>query len=489
MSIYTGAPEVEVRERRLHSIISYNGTAKDLHERAKTNTIPLGDRSFSQCSSCPEGCASGTVGRTRDAAVVFHAPVGCYATTLELTLGTTGAANARKEKPIHINTLCTNLQEKDTIFGAAEKLRQALREAHNRFHPKVLYITTSCTSGIIGEDIESVADEMEEELGYSVVPIYCEGFKSKIWSSGFDAGFHGILRKVVKPPVKKQKDLVNVFNFAGIDTFSPLLARMGLRVNYLVGLATVEQLETMSEAVCSVSICETLSMYVASVLEERYGVPELKVAAPYGLDWTDAWLRALGKATGREEQAEKVIAEERAKYAGEIEELKGKLSGKKLYVIAGDSFAHNLANLVKSLDLEWAGVTSLHHDMFTDNPASVNSMEALVETNGDVTNFSVCNLQPYQVVKLLKNLHPDFLICRHPGLSPLGLKLGIPTIFEGDANYSIGYEGIVKMGKRLLELLETRKVIDNISRHVKLPYTDWWLEQEDPFYFSGEKTK
>jgi nitrogenase molybdenum-iron protein alpha chain len=172
-----------------------------------------------------------------------------------------------------------------------------------------------------------------------------------------------------------------------------------------------------------------------------------------------------------------------------LEELRGKLSGKKLYVISGDSFAHNLANIGKSLGLELTGATSLHHDLRTDNPESVNTLNALIETNGDIPNFTVCNMQPYQVVKILQKLKPDLLVCRHMGLTGISSKLGIPTLFEGDANYSIGYEGVVKMGRRIYEALQTKKLVDNVARHFELPYTDWWLNEEDPFYFEGANGK
>jgi nitrogenase molybdenum-iron protein alpha chain len=483
MSIFSAAPEVEVRERRLHSVITYNGTAKDLYEKSKARSYSPCDRSFSQCSSCMGGQGAGVVAHIRDVAIVCHAPIGCDAGTIGASLAARGTAFARGQQPFELHVLSTNILEKDTIFGASEKLKSAIREADRRFKPKAIMVSTSCASGIIGEDIESVVDEMEEEMGYSIVPIYCEGFKSKIWSSGFDAVFHAVLRKLVKPPEKKQEDLINVFNFEGTDTFSPLLARMNLRVNYLVALSSLEQLEKISEAACSTTICETLSLYVASVLEEQYGVPEIKSASPYGIDWTDQWLRAIGKVTRREELAEKVIAEEQAKYRNELAELREKLQGKRLYVVSGDSFAHNLANIGKSLGLELAGATSLHHDLHTDNPESVNTLSALIETNGDIPNFSVCNMQPYQVAKILIKLKPDLLVCRHMGLTGVGSKLGIPTLFEGDANYSIGYEGVVKMGRRIYEALQTKKLVENVSRHFELPYTDWWLNQEDPFYF------
>jgi nitrogenase molybdenum-iron protein alpha chain len=326
---------------------------------------------------------------------------------------------------------------------------------------------------------------MEAELDYPVVPIYCEGFKSILWSSGFDAVYHGVLRKLVKPPVKKQEDLVNVFNFDGADTFSPLLSQMGLRVNYMLTLASVEQLSHISEAACSTAICETLSLYVAAVLEEQYGVPEIKSPAPYGFEGTDAWLRAIGKVTHREELAENVIANERAKYKEELEGIRAQLAGKTVYVFVGDSYSHSMVRVAKDLGLKTIGVTSMHHDPHTDNPESFNTLDGLIEAVGDIPNFSICNVQPYQMIKIIGKLHPDFLINRHGGSSLVSLMLGIPTVYESDPNFTVGYQGVIRMGRRLIEALQTKKLLHNVVPHIDLPYTDWWLQEKDPFYFVG----
>ena len=41
-------------------------------------------------------------------------------------------------------------------------MRRSVRDAYIRYNPKVIYITTSCASGIIGDDVHSVADEMKD---------------------------------------------------------------------------------------------------------------------------------------------------------------------------------------------------------------------------------------------------------------------------------------------------------------------------------------
>jgi nitrogenase molybdenum-iron protein alpha chain len=481
INLSTAAPEI--RERRLNAVLSYHGTAADLNEKSKRGELKCLGRSYGQCSDCQEGCATSMCSYVRGGAVVAHAPIGCFANDAVRDNAGRAVTAARKLGDFSNATICTNIQEKDTVYGGAEKLRKALREINRRQHPSVIFITSSCASGIVGDDIESVAQELQDELGIPIVPVACEGFKSKIWSTGFDAAFHGILKYIVQPPEKKQPDLVNIFNFEGTDTFTPLLAKLNLRTQYLVPLATKEQLEKISEAACSAQICETLATYIAHGLEQEYGVPEVKAPAPYGINWTDTWLREIAKLTDRTELVEEVIESEHERIRPKLSELKEKLGGKTVYIVAGDAYTHNLANALKDLDLKIIGVAALHHDQRSDSE-EVNTLDELVKSAGDIPNFSVCNKQPYQTIKLLKNLHPDFLIIRHQGLTELGYKLGIPTIFEGDANYTVGYDGVVRLGDRLWEAYLTRKFNETIAAHTTLPYTDWWLnEVEDPFYY------
>jgi nitrogenase molybdenum-iron protein alpha chain len=74
----------------------------------------------------------------------------------------------------------------------------------------------------------------------------------------------------------------------GFDVFTPELGKLGLRVNYIVDLATVEDLAQLSEAAATVGFCYTLSSYMAAALEQEFGVPEIKAPQPYGFAGTDA---------------------------------------------------------------------------------------------------------------------------------------------------------------------------------------------------------
>lgn len=486
MSVYKEAAEVEVRDRRLGTIIEYNGTGDDLLQKMKEGHIKCPGRLFNQCSDCAQSRSMSMALNVRDAAVVSHAPLGCMTDVSAQNVRERSTAE-RQRIPAEIDMpiaaarmISTNIQEKDTVYGAADSLRSAIDEADRRFHPKTIFILSSCAAGIIGEDIESIAAEKEGELGYPVVAVYCEGFKSKTWSSGFDAVYHGALRKLVKPPKQKQKNLVNMFNFQDKDVFTPLLGRIGLQVNVVFPMTTtLKKLAQLSEAACSAHICETLATYIAAALEEKYDVPEVKTPPPYGIDWTDNWLREIGRFTAKQEEVEILIHEEHKRIEPELLELKKKLHGRKIYIVSGDTYAYNMANIIKEFDMQIVGIDMLHHDMHPDTKAQAHVYQKFTEAHGNMQHIRVCNKQPYQIMKTLQYLRPDFLLIRHSGLTPFSVKLGIPAILESDANSSSGYEGTIRMGRRLVHALQAHRFVDNVAKHAKLPYTDWWLEHKD----------
>jgi nitrogenase molybdenum-iron protein alpha chain len=51
----------------------------------------------------------------------------------------------------------------------------------------------------------------------------------------------------------------------------------------------------------------------------------------------------------------------------------------------------------------------------------------------------------------------------------------------GDEHIPVGYDGMIRVGEILLEIISRKKFNQVLQRHVKLPYTDWWINQEDPF--------
>jgi nitrogenase molybdenum-iron protein alpha chain len=478
------APAAQVREARLGSITGFQGTAAELVGCARRGQLRDGERSFTQCLGCSTSNAACTVILVQDAAVVSHGPVGCSACFHEFAFTyRVNGVHRGVERPTPRRIFSTNLTEQETIFGGNEKLAAALREVHQRTHAAALFIVTTCTSAIIGDDVEGVAAAAEAELGVPVVAIFCEGFRSRIWTSGFDAGYHAIARKLIKPAREKDPTRVNVINFWGADIFTPLLGRIGLRPRYLTPYATVQDLAESADAVATVQVCATLGSYLGAALEQHFGVPEIKVAAPYGIAQTERWWRELGRMTGKAAEVERLLAEERERWLPRIEALRAQLQGKTAYVTAGASHGHALIAVLRELGLAVQGAAVFHHDPLYDNGAvGADALQAVVEDSGDVPGYSVCNKQEYELANILDKVRPDVLLARHGGMTLWGGKFGIPSLLVGDEHFGMGFQGVVNYGERILDAIENDEFVKNLARHAINPYTDWWMRQR-PFHF------
>jgi nitrogenase molybdenum-iron protein alpha chain len=478
--------EVQIREVRLGSITGFEGSASELVSCSHSGKLTDNTRSFTQCMGCASSFAFCQLALIQDAAIINHGPLGCAGDFPGFSFLNRAGQLERKLPVSQGRYFNTNIDEKDTVFGGTEKLIATIRGAYKRVEPKAIFITTSCASGIIGDDVENVANELSEELGIPVVACHCEGFKSKVWSTGFDAAYHSIVRKIVKPP-RQKTNKVNIINFWGSHIFEDILSQLGYEAQYVVPFSTISQLEYVSEAAASIQLCQTLGTYFGAALEQVYGVPEIKSPPAYGIAATDNWMRELGRVLNRQEEVEKIIQSEHERIIPKLNEYREQLKGKTAYLTAGAAHGHAIIALLRELGLEVQGAAIFHHDPIYDNgdPAS-DFLAYNVSTYGDVKNYNVCNKQTYELVNILHRIKPDILIARHGGMVVWGAKLGIATFLMDDEQFGFGYQGILNYAEKIIDTLDNIEFALNLSKHRSMPYTKWWLEQ-DPFTFLGGK--
>jgi len=486
MAINLQSSEAPTRENRLGSITGYKGTIRDLVEQGSCGSLKNKERCFSQASACSSSCAQFYLSAILDAAIVIHGPVGCAADTVGANTNRKWGESIRGWKHTNVNIITTDMVEEDTVFGAIEKLKNAVREAYRRFSPKAIFVTTSCVSGIIGEDVKSALDELQEEIPVPLAPVFCEGFRSKVWASGFDAALHAIMTAVVKPPLEKTNK-VNIINFTGSarKEITETLARFGLEPVFIVPFSTIEQLSKISESAATLSICGTLGSYLGNALQQQYGVPYIQTLQPHGTAGMDSWLRGLGLATGKEAEVEVYIIEEKERVAIELAEVREKLKGYTAVVGMGPSFGHNYIRTLQELGVEVIWGATWHFDPVHDNGMSPEATRLLSKGEADIP-VSIADQQNFEVINLLNRLKPDLYIGRHPGTTVWATKMGIPSIMIADEFSAYGYQGLVDFGYRLVDIVTNRNLAKNLALHVKLPYTKWWLEQ-DSFKFLQEE--
>jgi len=477
MTIQLNNSNLGTRENRLGSITAYVGTLKDLAEKSACGTLKGCARCFSQSSTCLSSCALSQLGGIRDVAVIHHGPSGCSATASGQYIITNQVA-AKRGVENHSVYIGTDMNENDTIFGASDALFEIILEVNRRYRPKAIFVSSSCASGIIGEDIDCVVEEVRSEIDTPVVPVHCEGFKSRIWATGFDISDHAVLSEIVKPP-KQKRNTINFKNFyeSAREEIMEMFGNFDLEPIFLYANATIEELEQMSEAIATTCICGTLGNYLGNGLEEQYGVPYIRSINPLGIVGFETWLREIARVSGRETQIENYIQEQRAVYLPQIEAVKKDLKGLKAVIGMGPGYTFEVSRVLDELGIEVVWALAWHYDKKYEDGNIPPSMKYLLEHDIDY-EASVADQQNFEVMNILHRYQPDLYLSRHPGSTVWAIKQGTPAIYVADEYMIFGYRHTLEFAHTIVDTIRNRSFEQNLAKRVKLPYTKWWYEQE-----------
>ena len=200
--------------------------------KANTRTTP---GIITQRGCCYAGCKGVVLGPTRDIVNITHGPIGCgFYSWL------TRRNQTRPPTPADENfmTYCfsTDMQEENIIFGGEKKLRAAIQEAYDLFHPKAIAVFSTCPVGLIGDDVHQVAAAMKKELGINVFGFSCEGYKGVSQSAGHHIANNQLFKHVIgrseeAPAGEHRICMLGEYNIGG-DAFvlEELLERCGVTV-------------------------------------------------------------------------------------------------------------------------------------------------------------------------------------------------------------------------------------------------------------------
>jgi nitrogenase molybdenum-iron protein alpha chain len=477
---------IPTREQRLGSITGYEGDLYDLVQQSGCGSLENRERCFSQSSTCLSGCAVGQLTPIHDVAIIYHAPTGCYANSAgSVVLNRQLAARIGQTNGTAI--IGTDVNESDTIFGAVDAVRDIVQKVYEEYAPKAIFIASSCVSGVIGEDIDSLIVDLKEEYDIPVVPVHCEGFKSRIWASGFDIGDHAVLSGIVKPPQQKRQ-VINFKNFfeSQRPQITEIFARLGVEVQFLYSNSTVEQLEHISESLATVCICGVLGTYLGNGLEELYGVPYIRTINPMGIQGYETWLREIGRVIGKEQEVDEYLAEQRAEFLPQIEAVIEEIKGLTAVIGMGPGYTYEVARVLDELGIKVVWAAAWHLDHQFDNHQLPPAIEYLNQTAKENIKFSVADQQNFEILNILNTYQPDLYFSRHPGSTVWAIKQGITAIYVADEYLIFGYQGTLNFAKMILDAVRNRSFEKNLAARTTLPYTDWWYEQQSKAMFVGE---
>lgn len=475
---------VPTREERLGTICAFGGSGKELAQCAKKGCLKNRDRSFSQSSACDEMMPLLNAAMIQDNVVIAHSPVGC-SSMIPGVLLIHKTERAQRGQPIDtVKTISTNFGENEVVYGGTAELEKAILEAEQRYHPKLITVISSCTSGIIGENLEGVINTVQPKINAVIVPMQCEGFRSGAVATGYDT-FLCALMRAIEPPKQKKKDTLLIVNPLTISRVNEveierILGKVGIKVQFFPLFTDTANIKNASEVTGASTLCNLMSNLFLINMEKKYGIPFVEPPMPVGIEFTNWWLRDTAKLFGKEKQAEKVISEEEARVAPKLKELKAKLKGKRAFV--GFNLARSLAiqSLIEELGMETAVTTGLEYS----DAYGLKPLENLNRRTKKDFTLQIGNFQHFEWVSLLAKEKPDILVGGIEYCSS-AIRQGIPVAPVLPGTFYAGYDGAVNFGNEIARSLKNPSFAKKLSEKIELPYRKSWYSENTFKYIGG----
>lgn len=428
-------PEKAAKKRKKHLGVTELGKS-DCGVKSNVKSVP----GMMTIRGCAYAGSKGVVwGPIKDMIHISHGPVGCghysWSQRRNYYIGKTGVDSFGTMQ------FTTDFQEKDIVFGGDKKLEKTIDEINELF-PLVngISIQSECPIGLIGDDIEAVARKKAKEIGKTIVPVRCEGFRGVSQSLGHhianDAVRDWVLEKANAEWESTPYDVVIIgdYNIGG-DAWASriLLEEMGLRViGSWSGDATLAELERAPKGKLNLIHCYRSMNYICRFMEEKYGVPWMEYNF-FGPSQIEASLRNIAAQFDETIQAnaEKVIAKYRPLVDAVVAKYRPRLEGKRVMLYVGGLRPRHVVTAYEDLGMEICGTgyEFAHNDDYQRTTHYVKDGTLIYD---DVSGF--------ELEKFIEGLRPDLV---GSGIKEkyATQKMGVPFRQMHSWDYSGPYHG------------------------------------------------
>ncbi len=307
----------------------------------------------------------------------------------------------------------TSLHEDAAVFGGRRNLLSGIGNLAARFKPDLIGVISTCSSEIIGDDVEGFVkvakDEMNEKMGekadeVELVSISTPSFVEDHYK-GYDNGIKALVNHLSIDPtesnekvniipgivnpgdIREIKHMMDFMNADKIiltdtsDTFdSPLRpSATQLKPFYPKGGTTVDEIRDVSNSLGTISLCKYAGSAAIS-MEKKYNVPALVGPMPIGVQNTDEFIRNLKKLTGTEISDE--LLDERGLLVDSMADLSSRyLFGRRVAIYGDPDMVTGIARFICELGMEPSIVCtgSNSHDFVDDMNQVAKESEGPVE--------------------------------------------------------------------------------------------------------------
>ncbi len=431
-------PEKARKKREKHLGVYEEGKS-DCGVKSNKKSLP----GVMTARGCAYAGAKGVVwGPIKDMIHISHGPVGCgyysWSGRRNYYIGTTGVDTFGTMQ------FTSDFQERDIVFGGDKKLKKIIDELDELFPlNNGMTIESECPIGLIGDDIEAVARQKSKDIGKTVVPVRCEGFRGVSQSLGHHIANDTIRDWVFKPQDGQESDfdstpydvaIIGDYNIGG-DAWSSriLLEEIGLRVvAQWSGDGTLEEMKLTPNVKLNLIHCYRSMNYISRYMEEKYGIPWLEYNF-FGPTKIAESLRAIAAQFDEtiQQKAEEVIAKYEPTANEIVAKYRPRLEGKKVMMMVGGLRPRHVVPAFKDLGMEIVatGYEFAHGD---DYKRTTNYVKDSTVIYDDVTG--------YEFEKFAEALEPD-LVAAGIKEKYVFQKMGLPFRQMHSWDYSGPYHG------------------------------------------------
>jgi nitrogenase molybdenum-iron protein NifN len=410
-----------------------------------------------------------------NAMVIIHGSQGC-------------ATYMRRHMAEHFNepidVASSAITEKGTILGGEANLRQGLENLYHLYQPRVIGILSTCLAETIGEDIDRISKEFQEEKGDSfqarLISVPTPGF-----GGSHTEGYFQALRSIVEILSNKtaHHDRINIIvphiSPADVREIKRILELMQVTYTLLpdisdtldspyakiytkipAGGTTLPDIEKMAGARATIEFSETVDdeLSPGKYLENKYKVPLYKLPLPMGIVACDQFLELLQTLTNKPIPA--ALKQERGR-------LKDAMVDSHKYNRAGRATVFGEPEIVYGVSriLVENGVTpailttgskSSHLKELLKTLTAACEEEALILTDSDFSHIrSYCASKSINIA--IGNSDGRFLSERE-GIPLVRMGFPIHDRIGGQRILSVGYIGTIMLLDQITNTLLTNKL-------------------------------
>jgi len=460
------------REKRLDTLSAYLGETSALLKEYESTEVDQRIRTFSQSTPDDVLSALKLLAGFRDAMTIIHGPRGCAASSVQLALAP--AQEGRRGRWI-----VTNLNQRETIMGSDNKLRETVKANYSRYAPKAIFIVATPAVSINNDDIQSVANELSDELGVPIIPAYTSGFASKASVHGNDVAAHSLIKQLLPSTRGERGEHVNLLSTTELASdcheAERLLVALGLESNTLPNATSIEVFRRAAEARLSVPLDYEATTYLGNALQELAQVPYLTLPRPIGVVATKQWLSGIGAATDRVQEALHLHIRETVAATAILQS--SPLRGVRVYLSLSPSTALGVLDLVQELGGEIVGITVEHLDRL--------SLEGLrhYQQKASALHIHIGHGQGFEEVNLLRRIKPGLYVGSGSHITQIA-QLGIPSLYLPRIPI-IGYRGVVSFAREASKVLRNQSFVANLAKQDSV-YLASWLQRSPNWHIKQE---